>query len=189
MKQWKQSFELEMVWWRLNLKWSLMKIGLEMVSDEDWTWNGLWWRLDLKWSLMKIGLEMVSDEDWTWNGLWRSWTWNGLWWRLNFKWSLMKLNFKWSLMNSFAIIVLLMLTVSSRKNKSVKSYLLYLPFMCQNVHLKCNSRAAQVSDEDWTWNGLWWRLDLKWSLMKIGLEMVSDEDWTWNSLWWRLDLK
>ena len=43
------KIELEMVWWRLNLKWSY----------EDWTWNGL----------MKIELEMVSDEDWTWNGL------------------------------------------------------------------------------------------------------------------------
>ena len=51
-----------------------MKTGLEMVSNEDWAWNGL--------GSMKIGLEMVSEEDWTWNGLWRSWTLNDLWWTL-----------------------------------------------------------------------------------------------------------
>jgi hypothetical protein len=138
MKQWKQSFELEMVLWRLNLKW----------SDEDWTWNGL----------MKIELEMVL-------------------WRLNCPIFIDPRPFQvQSSLETISSPVFIRDHFKFNLHQTISSSIFIRPFQVQS------SSDQMVSEEDWTWNGLWWRLDLKWSLMKTGLEMVSNEDWAWNGL-------
>jgi hypothetical protein len=174
-----------------------------MVSEEDWTWNGLWWRLDLKWSLMKTGLEMVSNEDWAWNGLGsmnRSETISSpVFIRDHFKSSLHQRPFQVQSSSDHFKFNL---------HKTISSSIFIRPFQVQSSsdHFKSSLHQRPYVMRIWVidlfilkqglmkqWKQSFelemvlWRLNLKW----------SDEDWTWNGLMkielemvlWRLNLK